>query len=127
MNQIKNLFKIKEEKEYKKRGNVRAFVVQADNPLDLLHIPGITTKINPNGFLNYYEEVKDVISHKELKERARNEFKENSENGVCYILCNEDVPCVYPEKPSVVNKRYPGIKILHLKHGKIVWGNNIKK
>ena len=42
-------------------------------------------------------------------------FKENNENGICYILYNEDVPCAYPEKPSVVEKRYPGIKVFNFK------------
>ena len=129
-NVIKNLFKEKENKEYEKRGTVRAFAVQANNPSDLLCISRLATKVNPNGFLHYFQEIKGyeyiirkigdpkrsspVPSRKELKERVKKEFKENNENGVCYILCNEDVPCAYPEKPSVVNERYPGIKIVQL-------------
>ena len=109
-NLVKDLLKEKEEKVYKKRKDVRAFAIQVSSYRDFLDIPYLVSKINPGGFLNYYTE-SPAVSRSELELRAIKEFIKDEEDGVCYILCNEDVPCAYPEKPSVVRSRYHGIGV----------------
>ena len=131
MNYIKSQF-LEKEMDFGKKNQVRVFAVKVDNPSDLVFACRyIKSEIN-NAFLQYYgnphplfhlpqEPLRVKKFHEENLEherdiinRAREEFSECNDKDECVVFYHEDLSFCYPEKRSIIEKRYSGIKILHL-------------
>ena len=106
---------------------VRVFAIKVNTPEELVLIASRTvTPINKNGFLNYFTlpdmsptqtdfGVRDRIlkeEEKDILKMAEKEFEECGGKGECVIFFHEDLKLCYPERKELVEKRYPGIKVV---------------
>ena len=124
MNIVKSVF-IK--KEMAATNPVRVFAIKVNTPEELVLIASRTvTPINKNGFLNYFTlpDMSPIITNlgdrdrilekeeKDILKMAKKEFEECGGEGECVIFFHEDLKLCYPERKELVEKRYPGIKVV---------------